>query len=152
MLLILRRRAYGMFRDKQILIMKYTRVIFSGALVWLFVFTTFIILAYVPGVKDSLDQQGIIAYILLIFYATVGTTVYYKTGSTTHGLFVGLIFATIALLLDVLVTVPLVEIPAGRSYASFFTSYVLWVLVAVNISTVYVYWRRNVYRKNKNFI
>lgn len=124
--------------------MNYLRAILSGTIVWVCVFTTFVVFAYVPGLKDSIDQQGIIADVLLIFYATVGAAVYYKKGSKETGLIIGPIMALTALVLDVLITVPIVEIPAGRSYHTFFTSYVLWVLVVINMGTVYVYWRRKV--------
>lgn len=125
--------------------MKYLRTVLSGTLVWACVFTTFAVFAYVPGIKDSIDQQGVIADVLVIVYAAVGAAFYYKKGSKETGLIIGPIMALTALILDVLITVPFVEIPAGRTYHSFFTSYVLWVLVAINMTTVYVYWKRKVH-------
>lgn len=49
--------------------------------------------------------------------------------------------ALTALILDALITVPFIEIPNGRSYQSFYTYPLLWLLVVINIATVYTFWR-----------
>ena len=53
-----------------------------------------------------------------------------------------------AILLDVIITVPLVEIPYnGGSYQAFFTNPLLWILVIENVAVVYFYWRLKVRRQ-----
>jgi hypothetical protein len=120
--------------------MNYIRAIQSGVFVWMLVITTFTVLGLMSGTRDSFLLQSIIVSFLMFGYATLGAILYYKKGNREHGVSVGLIISTTALTLDVLITVPFFEIPAGRSYQSFFTSPVLWVLVVINILTVYVYY------------
>ncbi len=120
-----------------------------GVLVWALVFTAFSILAFVPVVKDSLDLQASILAVLIVPFATLGATLYYKNGNHDHGLKVGLISVVIALSLDALITVPYIEIPNGGSYQSFFGYPLLYLLVAVNILTFYLYWRLKVMNKHE---
>jgi Family of unknown function (DUF5367) len=121
--------------------MNKLRAILIGALVWLFLFITFALLGYVPVIKDSLNQQAFIVGILIIPFATFGAFIYYKNGNNENGFIVGLIMVVTALVLDALITVPLLEIPSGRSYQSFFTYFGLWILAIINLTTVYLYWK-----------
>lgn len=57
------------------------------------------------------------------------------------GLQLGIIMSLTALFLDIIITVPLVEIPKGKSYESFFTSPTLWILVFINTVSVFL-WRK----------
>jgi len=126
--------------------MKKIRAISTGALVWLFIVITFVILGYVPMLKDSLDRQAIVVSIFIVPFAVYGASVYYRNGSKENGLIIGIVMAATALLLDAIVTVPLIEIPKGGSYQGFYTYPLLWLLVAVNIATVYFYWRLKIQR------
>ncbi len=125
--------------------MKITRAILVGSLVWMFVLTTFTILSFIPGIKDSEIQQGFIIGVLLIPLASIGAALYYRKGDNTNGFKVGIVMVSTALLLDVIITVPLVEIPYnGGSYQTFFTNPLLWILVLENLAVVYFYWRLKV--------
>lgn len=117
------------------------RAILSGALVWLLIFITFGVLAYIPGIKDSMNQQALIVGILIIPYAMVGATFYYKNNKKDNGIILGLIMVFTALVLDALITVPFFSIPNGGSYSSFYSYIFLWVLVFINLTTVYFYWQ-----------
>lgn len=120
--------------------MNTIRAISAGALIWLFVFTTFIMLRYVPVIKDSLSQQTLIAAIFIIPFALLGASVFYKNGNKINGFISGIIMSLTAIILDTLITVPLVEMPKGGSYESFFTFPLFWLLVVINMATVYFYW------------
>jgi len=124
--------------------MKKFRAILIGALVWVLVLIAFTILGTMPGIKDSLNLQALIVSILIIPFAIFGASIYYKNGNKNNGFIVGIIMAVTALTLDALITVPLFEIPNGGSYLSFYTFPLLWLLVAVNITTVYSYWKLKV--------
>jgi hypothetical protein len=126
--------------------MNYFRAIRSGFIVWMLVATTFIALSIIPGTRDSFLLQSIIVAILMVCYATFGALMYYRKGNREHGIKVGLVISATALILDMLITVPFFEIPAGRSYQSFFTSPVLWILVFINILTLYVFYKRRTMR------
>lgn len=130
--------------------MNKIRAILTGSLVWLLVFTAFAVLAYLPRFKDSLDLQASIVGILIIPFAILGASIYYKNGNKDHGLAVGSTMALTALLLDVLITVPFVVIPTGGSFQSFFTYPLLWVLVLINILTTYFYWKRKIANISSN--
>lgn len=117
------------------------RAVLTGAFLWLCIFCTFGILDAIPGLEGEVDTQAIIVAILIIPFAVLGAFIYYKNDRTPHGLLVGFIIALTALVLDALITVPLVEIPKGNSYEDFFTYPLLWLLIVINIATVYIYWR-----------
>jgi hypothetical protein len=121
--------------------MNKIRAVLTGSLVWIFVFIAFIVLGFVPIIKDSMDQQSLIVGILIIPFALFGASIYYRNGNKDNGLIVGIIMAITALLLDALITVPFVYIPNGGSYHSFYTYPQLWLLVVVNLTTVYFYWK-----------
>lgn len=116
------------------------RAILSGALVWLLIFITFGILAYIPEIKDSMNQQALIVGILIIPYAVVGARFYYKNNKKDSGVILGIIMVSTALILDALITVPFFTIPNGGSYVSFYSYTLLWLLVFINLITVYFYW------------
>jgi hypothetical protein len=126
--------------------MKIIRAILTGALVWVFIFTAFAGVGHISIIKDSLNMQALIVGILIIPFATCGAYIYYKNGNKDHGFMVGFTMVITAFLLDALITVPLLEIPNGRSYQSFFSYYGLWMLAAVNVATVFIYWTLKIKR------
>lgn len=124
--------------------MIYLKGIVSGVFVWLCVSLSFYVLEQIPLVKDSFSAQALIVMICISLYAFLGAQFYYKKGDQTNGMLVGILISGTALLLDILITVPLVEIPNGSSYQSFFSSPVLWILVLITVFTVYFYWRKKI--------
>ncbi len=121
--------------------MNYIRAIFSGILVWFGVSLFFYILEQIPVVKDSFFWQSIIVAISIVFFAIGAAKFYYLKKYKISGLQLGIIMSLTALFLDVIITVPFVEIPNGRNYESFFTSPVLWILAFVNAVSVFL-WRK----------
>lgn len=119
--------------------MKVLRAVVSGILVWSLVFSGFIILSFIPGIKEDETLQGIIAFIFIIPFAYLGTSFYYRNGTADNALIVGVTMAVTALLLDMAITVPFVEVPDGGSYSGFFTSPVLWILVTEELVVVFLY-------------
>lgn len=125
--------------------MKIVRAILAGSIVWVMVFSLFTLLSFVPIAKDSQNLQSIIVGLFLIPFAYLGAKTYYKKGSTTNGFIIGLIMVTSALILDALITVPLVVIPNnGGDYLTFFTSATLWILVTINLTVIHLYWKMKV--------
>lgn len=124
--------------------MKYSRGIFSGFIVWLCVSISFYLLGNTPLLKDYFLIQALIVMVLIVFYAIVGAKFYYQKKYNTNGFALGVLMSGTALFLDVLITVPFVEIPEGRSYESFFTSPILWTLAFINAFSVYWYWHRKI--------
>lgn len=127
--------------------MKYIRAIFSGILVWFAVSISFYILEQIPVVKDSFFWQSVIVAISIVFFAIGAAKFYYLRNYKMDGLKLGIIMSLTALFLDIIITVPFVEIPNGRNYESFFTSPILWILAFVNAVSVFL-WRK----LNKNVV
>lgn len=123
--------------------MNYLRAIFSGTISWLCVVVTFYILENIPFFKASLIVQAIIAAFTIVFYAWFAAWFYYKKAQKELGLQVGIGITATALILDVLITVPLIEIPKGNSYEAFFSNPLLWILAVINVMTVFAYFKRN---------
>ncbi len=113
----------------------------TGALVWLFVAISFAVLELVPQLKDSLNQQAFIVGILIVPFAIIGASLYYRNVNRENGLMVGLTMAFTALMLDVIITVPFIEVPKGGSYQSFFSYPALWLMVLINVTTVFFFWK-----------
>ncbi|CAC9974888.1 DUF5367 family protein [Flavobacterium panici] len=127
--------------------MKYIRAIFSEILVWFAVSISFYILEQIPVVKDSFFEQSVIVAISIVFFAIGAAKFYYLKNYKMSGLKLGIIMSLTALFLDIIITVPFVEIPNGRNYESFFTSPILWILAFVNAVSVFL-WRK----LNKNVV
>lgn len=124
--------------------MLFLRAILSGLFVWTCASVSFYILGNIPIIKDYFLVQALIVMICISFYAFIAAKFYYKKGSQTNGIEAGILMSGTALLLDIFITVPLIEIPNGRSYQSFFSSPVLWILVLITVFTVYFYWRKKI--------
>lgn len=118
--------------------MKLFRTSIAGGIVWLLVFTTFMILD-LAGLKVT--QQNLIVAILTIAFSYIAAIWYYKKGNTTHGIIVGLMMTPIILILDAIITVPFIMMPLNIGYEDFYSDYILWVLVVENIAVIYLYWR-----------
>ena len=122
--------------------MNYPRAILAGVIAWLCVVITFYVLEHIPFFKESETVQAFIAAFTIIFYAWFSAWLYYKKAVKKSGLQTGIVITGTALLLDVLVTVPLIEIPKGSSYQAFFSNPLLWILALINVLTVFVYLKR----------
>ncbi|WP_166924038.1 DUF5367 family protein [Flavobacterium poyangense] len=131
--------------------MNYYKILVPGIFVWICVSLSFALLELIPILKNHFNIQALIVMILIVLYAFTGSFFYYKNGSKTNGLLLGLTMSFTALLLDVLITVPFVEIPNGRTYESFFSSPFLWLLVFLNSATVYCYWKVKIQPKKHFF-
>ena len=119
--------------------MNYLRAILAGTMSWFCVVMTFYILEHISIIRESLNLQSLIAIFAIIFYGLLAAAFYYKKAEKKSGFQAGIVITATALILDVLITVPFIEIPKGGSYYDFFSNPILWILVAVNIMTVFVY-------------
>lgn len=122
--------------------MQYIRAIFSGFILWLCVSISFYLLDSLTFLKNNLWTQAAIVMVLIVFYAIAAAKFYYRKKYNTNGFILGILISGTALALDVFITVPFVEIPNGRSYESFFTSPILWILAFLSTLSVYVYWKK----------
>ena len=124
--------------------MNWVRAIFSGTIGWLCVVITFYILENIPFVQKSPNTLTIIASSTIVFYAWFSAMIYYKKAEKKSGIQAGIVITATALILDVLITVPFIEIPKGSSYQAFFSNPLLWILAIINVITVFVYYKRTI--------
>ena len=124
--------------------MKISRVILAGIIVWVLIFVTFIAISAIPVIKNSEMQQYLIIHVLLIPFAAFGAKFYYKIEQKTNGLVIGLLMALTAIVLDAIITVPLVVIPHNGSYLSFFSNPLLWTIFIEFTLIVFFYWKLKV--------
>jgi len=142
------KQEFGIHYINKIRIMNYIKAFLLGVLVWLAVSITFFIMENVPAIKDLLVAQAVAIIIAMVFYTIMSASIYYRRENKPNGLVLGVVIAGTALLLDVLITVPFIEIPNGRGYRSFFSNPLLWVLVNITIFSVYFYWRQKIRERN----
>lgn len=121
--------------------MKTSRLLFTGLLMWLSIFTVFTALVMLPVTKNSLSLQNTLLVVFVAPIVLACTAIYYKTGANAHGIIVGFLFTAISLCLDALITLPLIIIPSGGSYQAFYSSTILWVVVVESITLVFLYWK-----------
>ncbi len=121
--------------------MNLKRAILFGALIWLLVFVEWSILVFAPYVKESINLQWTIHFILLIPIVGYATHSYYKKKSKDHGLVVGLIMLLAALVLDAIISVPLFILPQGMTYAMFFLNPLMLAGMLEFLLISYAYYR-----------
>ncbi|QSB25650.1 DUF5367 family protein [Flavobacterium sp. CLA17] len=121
--------------------MNYVKMSLTGVFVWICVSAAFYLSVLFDSINYNFNIKLLIVLLIMFLSATTGARFYYKNGTKTHGLLLGLGMSITAVLLDVLITVPFVEIPKGSSYQHFFVSPVIWILVVFNTATVYGYWK-----------
>ncbi|GAB5527692.1 MAG: hypothetical protein Roseis2KO_55640 [Roseivirga sp.] len=122
--------------------MNIKRAVAAGNLVWLGIFSLFAVFNYIPGIQDSVLIQGLLIGIAIIPFAAWGTSFYYKKGAGGNGFKLALIMMAVAMVLDAIITVPLIEIPLhGRNHYEFFTYPLLYILVAENLLVIWLYWK-----------
>lgn len=130
--------------------MNIKRAITAGSLVWLGIFSLFAVFNYIPGIRDSVVIQGLLIGLAIIPMAWQGTALYYKKGAGGHGMTLALIMMAVAMALDAIITVPLIEIPLhGRDHYAFFTYPLLYILVAENILVIWLYWKLKIKRRQQ---
>jgi hypothetical protein len=122
--------------------MNIKRAIIAGGLVWFGIFSLFAVFNFIPGIQDSVIIQGLLIGIAIIPFAAMGTAFYYKKGAGGNGLNLALIMMAVAMALDAIITVPLIEIPLhGRDHYEFFTYPLLYILVVENLLVIWLYWK-----------
>jgi hypothetical protein len=127
--------------------MRTGRAVLSGALIWFMVLALFGVLDNISATRNSQFLQGVIAIVLIIPFAYLGASIYYKSGDQSHGLLIGIVMVLTALFLDALITVPLIEQPYhGIDHQRFFSNPVLWIVVVQVLIVVWLFQRSKIAR------
>jgi hypothetical protein len=127
--------------------MKTGRAILSGAVIWMLVLILFGVMDAVPVTHHSPLLQALMVCVLMIPFSLLGARIYYRTGNRSSGLSVGFVMVGTALLLDALITVPLVEQPYHNTdHHQFFTNPLLWILVLEDLLVIWLYYKMKIER------
>ena len=105
--------------------MNYKRALGFGALLWVFVFILWSIIAFLPWLKDIMWLQYVIWYVVEIPLVLLLAKWYFKQDKPNlkKGVVLGVIGLIVAAVLDLVITVPLFI----GSYSQFYGQWMLWV-------------------------
>jgi len=120
--------------------MKTIRAITIGVMIWIMGVAAYSLSFSIPLMENVELQANLTLLIAVIPLVWFGAQQYYKKDHTTHGLWIGFTFFSVAALLDALITVPFLIIPQGGSYAAFFGDPGFWLIGGVFLTTTVAYW------------
>lgn len=121
--------------------MEIQRAIISAAIIWIIGVTAYI-LSYFVVIMDNPELQGnLVLIITLVPSVLLGIKYYYKNGTHTNGFKLGVFMFLVTFCLDALITVPLIIIPAGGNYLTFFSDPWFWLIGLEYILLVGIYTR-----------
>ena len=129
--------------------MKTVKALAIGSFVWILGVSAFSILYMLPIMEDRYLQANIGLALVVPPLVWLGTWIYYKREKFTHGLKLGLLMLMASATLDALITVPILIIPYGGSYASFFGSLDFWLIAIEFILVSLTYWYLHVRPKQR---
>ena len=129
--------------------MKHVRAIGIGIFIWIIGVSLYTFSFYIPILENPELQANIFLSIGVVPLVWFGSKLYYRKNYTTKGYWLGLVFFSIAAVLDALVTVPLFIEPYGGSYYSFFTAIGFWLIGMEFVITATCYWYVEVYGKKE---
>lgn len=129
--------------------MKTFRAIGIGVAIWALGVTAFTLSFYFPMLNSPEQQANLVLFLVVLPLVWFGARWYYHKEQHTHGYWVGQTFFLTAAALDALVTVPLLVLPQGGSYYSFFTDPGFWIIGLEFIATAVLYWYTKVYRNTQ---
>lgn len=118
--------------------MNISRAILSGVIVWVMIFTYFILVSFIPQIKDSELIQHLLLWFILIPILVFGLNFYHKKEPKSNQLLIGVFIIVTCLILDAIITIPLTIIPYGGSYASFFMNPFLWIIIVEMLIITFV--------------
>ena len=123
--------------------MKKIRAIVIGTGIWGLGVGAFTSSFFVPLLRDAELQANLVLFLVVIPLVWYGTKLYYKSGSTTQGVWVGLTFFLVAAVLDALITVPFLVVPNGGNHLEFFSDPGFWAIGIqfIGIAALYGYFR-----------
>lgn len=130
--------------------MKTTRALLIGVLVWILGVSIFTALYELPLMENRYTQANIGLALIVPILVWFGAGMYYHKVKTTHGLKLGLLMLLASATLDALITVPLLILPFGGSYASFFGSADFWLIAVEFVLVALLYWYLNVRPKQQS--
>ena len=127
--------------------MKTLRAIVIGTGIWSLGVGAFILSFFVPLMENAELQANLVLLLVVAPLVWFGSQLYYKKDQKTQGALVGLVFFLTAVILDALITVPFLVMPAGGSYYEFFTDIGFWIIGLEFIAVSVLFYRTRVYSR-----
>lgn len=125
--------------------MKTKRAILTGIGIWIAAILFYSIASYLPFTKTIEHLPNLVLFVVIAPLVWLGCSYYYKSNFKTHGYKVGQTMLLTAVALDAMITVPLLIIPNGGSYYSFFTDIGFWVIAFEFIAIALLYYYSNIH-------
>lgn len=119
--------------------MKLWRIIIFGTIIWVIGVSIYSLSFYIPILNDLELQANILLSLGVPPVVWYGTKLYYRKNVKIKGHWLGLAFFLTAAILDALITVPYLILPAGGTYYSFFTATGFWLIGVEFIATATLY-------------
>lgn len=120
--------------------MKTIRALITSLVIWVVGVGAYSLSFLIPLINDLELQSNIILALALIPLAWTGSGYYYSKYNSPNGYTLGLIMVFTAIVMDALVTVPILIIPAGGSYSGFFISASFWLIALLYFLVVFLHW------------
>jgi hypothetical protein len=120
--------------------MKTIRALLTASTVWVLGVSIFIISYYIPLMEDQELQANIALSLSLIPLGWLGSRFFYIKYPHPNGFVFGLIMVFTAIILDALLTVPLLILPIGGTYLEFFSAPAFWLIAIEYYLVVLLYW------------
>lgn len=120
--------------------MKTLKALGIAIIIWILGVSAFTLIHELPLMEDRYLQANIGLAFVVPFLVWAGAWLYYRKGNLTHGLKLGLVMLLVSATMDVLITVPLLILPSGGSYSSFFGSLDFWLIGLEFIGVTTLFW------------
>lgn len=127
--------------------MKTIRAILIGIAIWVLAVSIYTLSFEFQILEDPNQQANMVLFTAVLPLVWLGSYIYYKKGSKTHGYFLGQVFLLVAAILDAIVTVPLFVIPNGGNHYTFFTDPGFWIIALELVGVAVLYYYIKVYPK-----
>ncbi|TMU55720.1 DUF5367 family protein [Flagellimonas algicola] len=126
--------------------MKTIKTLGISIAIWILGVSAFTLIYELPITENRYVQANIGLALVVPILVWAGAWLYYRKGSSTHGLKLGLAMLLVSASLDALITVPLLILPSGGSYASFFGSMDFWLIGLEFITVSALFWYFKVFK------
>jgi hypothetical protein len=115
--------------------------VISAGTVWILGVIAYVASWSLPVMPDPDLQANWVLAIAIIPGALIGAHMYYRKGHKTNGFVLGVSMFLLAMILDAAITVPLLIMPYGGDYTTFFTYPGFWLIAVEYVVVVALYWK-----------
>lgn len=119
--------------------MNYLRAFRIAFVNWIIGVSIFTLSYFFPFTENVELQANLSLAITLTALGWLGAKFYYRNGHKAPGYALALIILAVTIVLDALITVPVLFLPVGGTYGEFFGAAGFWILVMVYAGMVMGY-------------